>query len=161
MNREELITFMLGTGEYSTVKEADRAIMNKMAELKRSGMSQKNAWESMVEFMELTLTPKTNLFETREQAMQGCLAESDVCARFSEKAIELFRQGKITEGFEWYELAKTASVCAMQAHEALWKMAKGELTEDEQRAFETAENAVGKLFTARFVLKEESKKVGF
>lgn len=55
MHREELINFMLGTGEYNSRISANNAIERKMEECREQGMTDEQAWDSTVEFMELTL----------------------------------------------------------------------------------------------------------
>jgi len=157
MQKQELIDFMLGTGEYDTVSAAEQAIQNKMKECLDAGMNETQAWNSTAEFMELTLGNDNSLYRTREEAKNGCLREAEACIKYSTKATEYFRKGDFYNGFRMFDVAETASKCTMQAHEALWKLTKGELTEDEFNAFEQAEIAVGKFHTCKVVLSEGRK----
>lgn len=55
MHRDELINFMLATGEYGNRVSAGNAIDRKIEECREQGMTDEQAWNSTVEFMELTL----------------------------------------------------------------------------------------------------------
>ena len=56
-------------------------------------------------------------------------------------AIVHAQNGACSKAWALADTARTAARCALQAHEALWNLSGGKLTEKEQAAFEKAEIA--------------------
>ena len=81
------------------------------------------------------------LYRNRKEAKQGCIMESNTALRYAEKAVEHAANGKTSLAWSCADNAVLFAKCAMQAHEALWELSKGQLTEDEFEAFEKAEVA--------------------
>lgn len=84
----------------------------------------------------------TNLYRTRKQAMQGCLAEARTAKRFAESAHRFAKNGQTTAAWNMADTATMAAKCAQIAHDSLRELAKGELTAEEFDAFVAAEKAV-------------------
>ena len=85
-----------------------------------------------------------SLYTTRQEAAAGCKAEAAAATRYGNAAIEKAAEGKCNAAWRMADIARTAATCAMQAHEALWDLSGGQLTEEEFEAFEAAEIAVMK-----------------
>lgn len=81
------------------------------------------------------------LYNTRKQAKEACNREGEFAARYAEKAISYAEQGFVTRAWSCVDTAKMAADCAMKAHDELWELSKGNLTEAEFEAFEKAEVA--------------------
>ena len=78
---------------------------------------------------------------TRKEATDGCRYEASAAKRFSAAAIKKAEAGECKAAWELADTARTAARCAAQAHEALWAITNGELTDEEFAAFEAAEIA--------------------
>jgi hypothetical protein len=81
------------------------------------------------------------LYETREEAAQGCRASAKTAEHYMKAAERFAREGRKTSAWNMADTAKMAADCAMQAHEALWDLTNGKLTDEEFEAFEQAEIA--------------------
>lgn len=81
------------------------------------------------------------MYETRKAAAAACDYESTAASHFSKVAMEYARRGECRRAWSAADNARIAAKCAMQAHEALWELSGGELTEKEFAAFEKAEIA--------------------
>lgn len=81
------------------------------------------------------------MYETRKEAAEGCRYEASVAARFSNAAIEKAANGETSIAWKLADTARMAAKCAIQAHEALWELSGGELSDEEFDAFEAAEIA--------------------
>lgn len=84
------------------------------------------------------------LYNTRKQAKEACEREGKFAITYAEKAVAYAEQGFVTKAWSCADTAKTAADCAMTAHEELWELSKGNLTEAEFEAFEKAEIAQAK-----------------
>lgn len=89
------------------------------------------------------------LYETREQAMQGCIRESDQAIKSAEQAIKRAENDECRLAWSNADTAMMAAKCAMQAHDELWELSKGDLTDEEFEAFEKAEIAMIKARNAQ------------
>jgi hypothetical protein len=81
------------------------------------------------------------LYETREEAAQGCRVSAKTAERYAKAAERFAKEGRKTSAWNMADTAKTAADCAMQAHEVLWNLTGGRLTDEEFEAFEQAEIA--------------------
>lgn len=81
------------------------------------------------------------MFRTRREAKEACKREAAFAKRYSEAAIKKAENGECTKAWGLADTARMAAKCALQAHEALWSLSKGNLTESEMKAFELAEIA--------------------
>ena len=81
------------------------------------------------------------MYETRKEAAAACKYEASAAERFSSAAIKAANRGECRKAWNFADQAKTAARCAMQAHEELWELAKGDLTTAEFDSFEKAEIA--------------------
>ena len=81
------------------------------------------------------------MYETRREAAAACTYEAKAAEHYSKVAIEYARRGECRRAWSAADTARIAAKCAMQAHEALWSLSGGELTEAEFTAFEAAEIA--------------------
>ena len=79
------------------------------------------------------------VYETRREAAAACDYEGTAASHFSKVAIKYARDGKCRKAWDMADTARTAAKCAMEAHETLWALAGGDLTETEFKAFEKAE----------------------
>lgn len=82
------------------------------------------------------------LYTNREDAKQGCEYEAATAIRYAEAAISYAREGKTGAAWRMAEIAHAAAKCAAQAHDELWEITNGDLTEEEFEAFEKAEIAL-------------------
>lgn len=81
------------------------------------------------------------MYETRKEAADGCKYEASMAKRFSEAAIKKAEAGECKAAWNLADTARMAARCAAQAHEALWAITNGKLTDEEFEAFEAAEIA--------------------
>ena len=81
------------------------------------------------------------LYETRTEAMQGCRFNAKTAERYMKAAERFAKEGRKTSAWNMADTAKMAADCAMQAHEALWDLTDGKLSDEEFEAFEQAEIA--------------------
>ena len=81
------------------------------------------------------------LYETRTDAMNACRMEAGHAKNFTEKAIQNANAGRCSAAWSMADNARMAARCAMGAHDLLWELTGGELTEEEFEAFEAAEIA--------------------
>ena len=79
------------------------------------------------------------VYETRREAAAACDYEGTAASHFSKVAILYAKDGKCRKAWDMADTARTAAKCAMEAHETLWALAGGDLTEAEFKAFEKAE----------------------
>ena len=82
-----------------------------------------------------------SLYETRKEAMDACKYEANTAKRYSENAIRLAANGECSKAWDMADISRMAAKCAMQAHEELWALTEGKLTDDEFEEFEMAEIA--------------------
>ena len=82
------------------------------------------------------------LYTNRDEAKQGCEYEATTAIRYAEAAISYAREGKTGAAWRMAEIAHAAAKCAAQAHDELWELTDGELTDAEFEAFEKAEIAL-------------------
>lgn len=80
-------------------------------------------------------------YETRKEAKDACRFEANTAKRYSENAIRLAANGECSKAWDMADISRMAAKCAMQAHEELWALTEGKLTDDEFEAFEMAEIA--------------------
>lgn len=80
-------------------------------------------------------------YETRKEAKDVCRFEANTAKRYSENAIRLATNGECSKAWDMADISRMAAKCAMQAHEELWALTEGKLTDDEFEAFEMAEIA--------------------
>lgn len=80
-------------------------------------------------------------YETRKEAKDACRFEANTAKRYSENAIRLATNGECSKAWDMADISRMAAKCAMQAHEELWALTEGKLTDDEFEAFEMAEIA--------------------
>lgn len=81
------------------------------------------------------------LYRTRKEAADACECEASTAKHFSEVAIEAANKGDCGLAWAMADNARIAAKCAMQAHEDLWELANGRLTEAEYEVFIAAEIA--------------------
>ncbi len=84
------------------------------------------------------------LYNTRKQAKEACIREGKFATMYAEKAISYAEQGFVTKAWNCADTAKMAAESAMKAHDELWELSKGKLTDEEFEAFEKAEVAMVK-----------------
>ena len=80
-------------------------------------------------------------YETRKEAAAACEYEAAAASRYSKAAIRFAQKGECRNAWDLADIACVAAQCALQAHEALWSLSGGKLTEKEQAAFDKAEIA--------------------
>ena len=88
------------------------------------------------------------LYGTKKQAKEACKREGEFAITCAEKAVAYAEQGFVTKAWNCADTAKMAADCAMKAHDELWELSKGKLTDAEFEAFEKAEIAQAKARTA-------------
>ena len=88
------------------------------------------------------------LYDTRKEAMEGCIREGEQAFTSAAKAVSYAEQGLTRLAWNCADTAKMAADCAMNAHDELWELSKGNLTDAEFDAFEKAEIAQAKARTA-------------
>ena len=81
------------------------------------------------------------LYRNRKEAADACEYEASHAKHFSEVAIEAAANGDCGKAWAMADNSRIAARCAMQAHEDLWEMAHGRLTEAEYEVFIQAEIA--------------------
>ena len=79
------------------------------------------------------------LYDTRKEAMEGCIREGEQAFTSAAKAVSYAEQGLTRLAWNCADTAKMAADCAMNAHDELWELSKGNLTDEEFEAFEKAE----------------------
>ena len=79
------------------------------------------------------------MYETRKEAAAACNYEGTAASHYSKVAIEYARCGECRKAWNLADTARTAAMCAMQAHDRLWELAGEDMTEAEFEAFEKAE----------------------
>ncbi|MDE7082530.1 MAG: hypothetical protein K2O89_02345 [Clostridia bacterium] len=94
------------------------------------------------------------LYNTRKQAKEACNRESEFAITYAERAVAYAEQGFVTKAWNCADTAKMAADSAMKAHDELWELSKGNLTEAEFEAFEKAEIAQAK---ARMAINAAAK----
>lgn len=98
------------------------------------------------------------VYETRREAAAACDYEGTAASHFSKVAIQYARDGKCRKAWDMADTARTAAKCAMEAHETLWALAGGDLTEAEFKAFEKAEIGLRDASNAARVAAEAVRK---
>ena len=88
------------------------------------------------------------LYGTKKQAKEACKREGEFAITCAEKAVAYAEQGFVTKAWNCADTAKMAADSAMKAHDELWELSKGKLTDAEFEAFEKAEIALAKARTA-------------
>ena len=96
-------------------------------------------------------TMKKELFKRLE-------IEVKACKRYTERAVENAREGKIGTAINNLEIANTAKTCALQVHEELWEVSEGKLTDEEFELFAQAETLGRELQKAYEEIKKIRKK---
>ena len=81
------------------------------------------------------------MYKTRREAAAACEYEAAAASHYSKAAIGFALNGECRKAWGLADTARIAARCALQAHEALWNLTGGKLTEKEQAAFEKAEIA--------------------
>ena len=76
------------------------------------------------------------MYTSRKEAADGCRYEASAAKRFSAAAIKKAEAGECKAAWELADTARTAARCAAQAHEALWAITNGELTDEDRRTVE-------------------------
>ena len=76
---------------------------------------------------------------TREDYVRMMQYEADAVKRYAAAAERYAAEGHTAAAWEMADIAKTAATCAMQAHERLWEISGGNLTEEEFEVFCLAE----------------------
>ena len=94
------------------------------------------------------------LYNTRKQAKEACNREGEFAITYAERAVAYAEQGFVTKAWNCADTAKMAADSAMKAHDELWELSKGNLTEAEFEAFEKAEIAQAK---ARMAINAAAK----
>lgn len=79
------------------------------------------------------------MFTTREDAKMSCLVEAQAVRRFSKATQKAMAEGRVGGAYHAFDTVKMARACAQKAHEALWELSQGELTEEEFEAFNLVE----------------------
>lgn len=75
----------------------------------------------------------------KNEALQRLATEVKNCKRYALNAIKKAEEGKIGSAISMLDIAQTAKICAMQAHEELWKVSEGKLNSKEFELFAEAE----------------------
>ena len=96
-------------------------------------------------------------YTSREDALIGCQNETANARQFLRSAEAVMDTNHIGKAIRMVESAHTFAVCAMQAHEALWELSGGELSEEEFIAFEQAEIVQTELWAVGGRLREKIK----
>ena len=81
------------------------------------------------------------MYQTRKEATEACKLESAAAKHYSKLANTNTAKGDYGKAWKMADIATVAAKCAMQAHEALWNLSGGKLTNEEFEAFEAAEIA--------------------
>ena len=81
------------------------------------------------------------LDRNRKEAADACECEASQARYFSEAAIKAANRGDCGLAWAMADNARIAARCAMQAHEDLWELANGRLSEAEYEVFIQAEIA--------------------
>ena len=72
---------------------------------------------------------------TKQDLLDRLLAESKVGINYSKKAIEFAKEGRIKTAWNMIDVAQCALTCTKRAHEELWNLTNGDLTEEEFEIF--------------------------
>ena len=75
----------------------------------------------------------------KKEILQRLANEVKNCRRYALNAIKKAEEGKIGSAINMLDIAQTAKICAMQAHEELWKVSGGKLNSKEFELFADAE----------------------
>lgn len=75
----------------------------------------------------------------KKEILERLETEIKACKRHLENGIKKAKERKIGSAINFLDIAQTAKKCADQAHEELWKVSKGNLTDEEFELFAEAE----------------------
>lgn len=76
----------------------------------------------------------------KKETLKRLAIEVKACKRYAESSIKKAKEGKIGSAINLLDIAQTAKTCADQAHEELWKVTEGKLTNKEFKLFAEAES---------------------
>lgn len=81
----------------------------------------------------------TRIYNNKKEALKGLQIETKAAKKYANLAFEKAMEGKRSSAINFLDIAQTAKKCADQAHEALWELSQGKLTEKEFEIFCEAE----------------------
>lgn len=90
----------------------------------------------------------------KKETLQRLDREVKACKHYTANAIRKAEEGKIGAAINMLDIAQMAKACAMQAHEELWKVNKGKLSDKEFELFSAAETLSQKIRKAYQVIKQ-------
>lgn len=89
-----------------------------------------------------------------KELLQRLEHEVKACKHYTANAIRKAGDGKVGAAINMLDIAQMAKACAMQAHEELWKVSKGNLNNTEFELFSDAETLSQKIRKAYQVIKQ-------
>lgn len=81
----------------------------------------------------------TSIYKNKKEALKGLKIEMEACRRFAKSSEERAKERKIGFAIRLLDNAQMAKECADKAHEALWELSGGNLTDEEYEIFCDAE----------------------
>lgn len=89
-----------------------------------------------------------------KEILQRLTREVKACKHYTANAIRKAEEGKVGAAINMLDIAQMAEACAMQAHEELWKVSKGNLNNTEFELFADAETLSQEIRKAYQVIKQ-------
>ncbi|MBS4761173.1 hypothetical protein KG089_00455 [Carnobacteriaceae bacterium zg-ZUI252] len=79
------------------------------------------------------------MYRHTQEALNGLKTEIKACKKYADLATQQAQKGNVSSAIQFLKIAQTARTCANQAHEALWDLSKGQLSDDAFDRFCEAE----------------------
>lgn len=93
----------------------------------------------------------------KQELLERLEAEVKVCKKYAENGVKKAKEGKIGAAINLLDIAGTAKKCADQAHEDLWEVSQGKLTDEEFQLFAETETLDRELQRAYEEIKRARK----
>lgn len=77
--------------------------------------------------------------KARKEVFKHLVYENKMAQKYIRKAIELADKGKRDKAIKYFDLAKVANQCALQAHDQFWEVSNGDMTTEEFAEYYQAE----------------------
>lgn len=93
----------------------------------------------------------------KKEILEKLEIEVKACKKYTESSIKKSKEGRIESAINFLEIAITAKKCASQAHEDLWNVSRGLLTDEEFELFAESETLDKQIQTAYNELQRARK----
>ncbi|OLR65181.1 transcriptional regulator [Peptoniphilus porci] len=93
----------------------------------------------------------------KQEILERLETEVKACKRYAENGVKKAKEGKIGLAINFLDIAQTAKKCANQAHEDIWEVSQGKLTDEEFELFAEAETLDRELQRAYEEIKRARK----